>query len=104
MGGFRSQPLTTKDTQFKECPSFNYAVTSMCGTRSLYAGWRQYMEDAHICAQLSDKKSFLFAVFDGHGGNASLTQARRSLLLWSGISWRSWSATRTSRIRITSWR
>lgn len=28
------------------------------------------MEDAHICAQLSDKKSYLFAIFDGHGGNA----------------------------------
>jgi len=26
------------------------------------------MEDAHICTQLSDKKTYLFAVFDGHGG------------------------------------
>lgn len=28
------------------------------------------MEDAHICAQLSDKKSYLFAIFDGHGGKS----------------------------------
>jgi serine/threonine protein phosphatase PrpC len=26
------------------------------------------MEDASIAAALSDKKSFLFGVFDGHGG------------------------------------
>lgn len=31
MGGFRSQPLTTKDTLIKEGPNFTYAVTSMCG-------------------------------------------------------------------------
>jgi serine/threonine protein phosphatase PrpC len=32
------------------------------------------MEDAHIAVSpLSDKKSSLFAVFDGHGGN-SLTK------------------------------
>jgi len=26
------------------------------------------MEDAHLAVPLSDKKSYLFAVFDGHGG------------------------------------
>jgi serine/threonine protein phosphatase PrpC len=34
-----------------------------------YSGWRNYMEDAHISmSPLSDNKSSLFAVFDGHGG------------------------------------
>ena len=37
---------------------------------SVILGWRNYMEDAHISVSpLSDKKSSLFAVFDGHGGN-----------------------------------
>lgn len=27
------------------------------------------MEDAHINAMLSDKKSYIFGVFDGHGGS-----------------------------------
>jgi len=26
------------------------------------------MEDAHISKSMNDKKNFLFAVFDGHGG------------------------------------
>lgn len=26
------------------------------------------MEDAHISKPMTDKKNFLFAVFDGHGG------------------------------------
>lgn len=68
MGGFRSQPLTVKDTELKELTGLTYAVSSMCGTAWSYAGWRQYMEDAHICTTLSDKKTHLFAVFDGHGG------------------------------------
>jgi len=29
------------------------------------------MEDAHINTPLSDKKSFIFGVFDGHGGKYS---------------------------------
>jgi serine/threonine protein phosphatase PrpC len=37
--------------------------------KPFYLGWRNYMEDAHISVSpLSDKKSSLFAVFDGHGG------------------------------------
>jgi len=30
------------------------------------------MEDASIAVCLSDKKSYLFGVFDGHGGSAML--------------------------------
>ena len=72
MGGFRSQPLTVKDTEVKELTGVTYAVSSMCGMPYSYAGWRQYMEDTHICTTLSDKKTHLFAVFDGHGGTLSL--------------------------------
>jgi serine/threonine protein phosphatase PrpC len=37
--------------------------------KSIDAGWRIYMEDAHISLpKLSDKKNALFGVFDGHGG------------------------------------
>lgn len=31
MGGFRSQPLTVKDTELKELAGLTYAVSSMCG-------------------------------------------------------------------------
>jgi serine/threonine protein phosphatase PrpC len=41
----------------------------MCGINFTYLGWRNYMEDAHISVSpLSDQRSSLFAVFDGHGG------------------------------------
>jgi hypothetical protein len=70
---------------------------------SPHAGWRLYMEDAHICATLSDKKSYLFAVFDGHGGNHLLIKALRCLPSSSGTSSMSLNETRTSRIRITRW-
>jgi len=39
------------------------------------------MEDAHLSVSpLSDKRSSLFAVFDGHGGTLNITSYRR----WSG--------------------
>lgn len=37
------------------------------------------MEDAHLNAMLSDKKSYLFAVFDGHGGNCFTIQVLKWL-------------------------
>jgi serine/threonine protein phosphatase PrpC len=50
----------------------------MCGTKFTYLGWRNYMEDAHISVSpLSDKRSSLFAVFDGHGGNIFTNNYRR---------------------------
>lgn len=30
------------------------------------------MEDAHIATLLSDKKTHLFGIFDGHGGTRTL--------------------------------
>ena len=69
MGSFRSTPDTDKHTINKEGIGLTYAVSHMCGTKPIYSGWRNYMEDAHISmSPLSDKKSSLFAVFDGHGG------------------------------------
>lgn len=35
------------------------------------------MEDAHIDTMLSDKKSHLFAIFDGHGGTPFPTQEQK---------------------------
>jgi len=62
MGSFRSTPDNNKHTINKVGVGLTYAVSHMCG-------WRNYMEDAHIAVSpLSDKKSSLFAVFDGHGG------------------------------------
>jgi len=68
MGSFRSQPELKKHTFNKEGPGFTYAVSHMCGKYNHYSGWRLYMEDAHINAALSDKKSYIFGIFDGHGG------------------------------------
>jgi serine/threonine protein phosphatase PrpC len=33
-------------------------------------GWRQFMEDAHICEPTidNDQNISIFAIFDGHGG------------------------------------
>lgn len=69
MGSFRSTPDTNKHTINKDGHGLSYAVSHMCGMKLSYLGWRNYMEDAHIAVSpLSDKKSSLFAVFDGHGG------------------------------------
>lgn len=59
----------------------------MCGTLSVYPGWRLYMEDAHISvAPFSDKKLALFGVFDGHGGKDAVTQELSALCSCSDIS------------------
>lgn len=35
-------------------------------------GWRKFMEDAHIATPLSDIKTYLFGLLDGHGGKEGL--------------------------------
>ena len=41
-------------------------------------GWRTYMEDKHIVKDDIGNGCSLFAVFDGHGGNTSLSQEVKS--------------------------
>lgn len=68
MGGFRSQPDLQKHTVCKESLGLTYAICSMCGKTWKTVGWRVYMEDSHIATLLSDRKTHLFGIFDGHGG------------------------------------
>ena len=68
MGGLRSKPDLNKSTIQKTGQGFSYVSSSMCGNSIFYLGWRLYMEDAHIATNLSDFKSYLFGIFDGHGG------------------------------------
>jgi hypothetical protein len=63
MGGFRSQPLTVKDTVMKELPGLTYAVSSMCGiflpTQVGDSTWRMRISappsliKSPICSQFS---------------------------------------------------
>jgi serine/threonine protein phosphatase PrpC len=42
-------------------------------------GWRKRMEDSHITEiNLNNNPQHVFGVFDGHGGNKVLIQARKS--------------------------
>ncbi len=47
---------------------------------TLHSGWRIYMEDAHISTSLSDKKNYIFGVFDGHGGAEVSTFVERHFI------------------------
>lgn len=38
------------------------------------------MEDAHISTSLSDKKNYIFGVFDGHGGAEVSTFVERHFI------------------------
>lgn len=61
MGSEASVANTVKLSEFGTSDSVEYAATSM-------QGWRETMEDAHICRTELDSHTSLFAVFDGHGG------------------------------------
>ncbi|KAL4487610.1 hypothetical protein ABPG72_017399 [Tetrahymena utriculariae] len=58
---YLSKPVTTKETESGSFGSVEYAMSCM-------QGWRQSMEDAHICYPKFDVDTQLYAVFDGHGG------------------------------------
>lgn len=62
MGGFRSQPLTVKETVLKELPGLSYAMSSMCGMFSLMqdggSTWRM-----PTSAPLSPIKSHTFSLY-----------------------------------------
>lgn len=61
MGADSSKPDTKKITEEGETADLAYAMASM-------RGWRQQMEDTHICQPNIAPDVHLFAVFDGHGG------------------------------------
>ena len=64
MGGFLDQPIKDKKTEYG---SNNYLSWGACAMQ----GWRNSMEDTHICETVdlgSDNYGMLFGVFDGHGG------------------------------------
>ncbi|KAK9808817.1 hypothetical protein WJX72_004207 [[Myrmecia] bisecta] len=65
MGGYLSQPVTTKESEEGENDTYKYGVSAM-------QGWRTEMEDAHSVALDLDDASgaALFGVFDGHGGKS----------------------------------
>lgn len=61
-GSYLSKPITKKDTSSGISPyGTEWAMSCM-------QGWRQSMEDAHICESEFDTDTQLYAVFDGHGG------------------------------------
>lgn len=61
MGSGVSKANTVKLTEEGVGTRLDYAVSAM-------QGWRETMEDAHICEEDLDQDTSLFAVFDGHGG------------------------------------
>jgi len=61
MGSEVSAANTVKLSEWGVGERVEYAVTSM-------QGWREAMEDAHICRTELDSDTSLFAVLDGHGG------------------------------------
>lgn len=70
MGGYQSAPNTVKSTHVGGSDKLRYAVTGM-------QGWRETMEDAHICEVALDAETSLFAVLDGHGGKEVSTFVSR---------------------------
>jgi len=59
-----------KPKRLKKC-EHGSNETTWWGTCSMQ-GWRQAMEDTHICSPIDlaeGVKGMLFAVFDGHGGD-----------------------------------
>ena len=69
MGVTRSKADIQKFTVAKVGQGLSYAVTSMCGKGKYYLGWRDFMEDGHICeSPIKGSKNSIFGVFDGHCG------------------------------------
>jgi len=72
MGGHLASPNTIKLSSAGACARLDYAVSAM-------QGWRETMEDAHICAIDIAPETCLFAVLDGHGGKEISTFVSRHL-------------------------
>ena len=69
---YLSEPKTTKELANGSSGLLEFASADM-------QGWRKSMEDAHVNQMKfdGDPNSALFAVFDGHGGNAILITIRQ---------------------------
>ena len=77
MGPYLSEPVTDKKTFEGKGNGFTFCVSQMQGNVYCYLGWRKTMEDADIHeVNLGDGNS-LFAVFDGHGGIASIMKVMK---------------------------
>lgn len=61
MGFYLSKPITEKETIQGQCKKFNHVVSGM-------QGWRIEMEDSHIVYENEATNTYIFGVFDGHGG------------------------------------
>lgn len=63
MGNKSTGPCTDKKIYTESCSGLQYICCEM-------QGWREYMEDASLCISNFRNKnnSFLFGIFDGHGG------------------------------------
>lgn len=72
MGSSQSTPNTTKLSSSGSSQRLEFAVSAM-------QGWRETMEDAHICAVELTPDISLFAVLDGHGGKEISTFISRHL-------------------------
>ncbi|KRX07327.1 Protein phosphatase 2C (PP2C)-like domain [Pseudocohnilembus persalinus] len=72
MGVYLSSPITTKKSQAGQNSKLRYGFTEM-------QGWRNSMEDAHICHLNFDSKKecSLFGIFDGHGGQQAALIAKK---------------------------
>ncbi|XP_042208857.1 probable protein phosphatase CG10417 [Homarus americanus] len=62
MGAYLSEPVTEKLSSDEDGDWLKYGASSM-------QGWRVSQEDAHNSILDYDKKTHLFAVYDGHGGH-----------------------------------
>ena len=65
MGTLLDKPITEKETHSDAANGYRYGVSAM-------QGWRVEMEDAHIAIGSIEglEDHGFFAVFDGHGGRA----------------------------------
>lgn len=61
MGPYLSTPKTLKEFDEASSNAISYCAASM-------QGWRNTMEDAHIAEINLGDDTYLFGVFDGHGG------------------------------------
>lgn len=66
-GAFLSQPITTKKTSKYQHRKLRVICSEMQGNHFFTLGWRKNMEDANLFDRIA-KDTFLFGVFDGHGG------------------------------------
>lgn len=74
MGSYLRKPITEKVSEDESTALVKYGASSM-------QGWRISQEDAHNCCPHFDdsNESFLFAVYDGHGGAEVAEYASKKL-------------------------